>query len=84
MGVLSKILGGNKNASYSLTELGKQKADDMVGGENWRCVFMSYIADHQPVSVQEVSEGTGCEFHKTRKRLGLLAEEGLLTASKSG
>jgi hypothetical protein len=83
MGVLSKILGGNKNANYSLTELGKQKADDMVGGENWRCVFMSYIADHQPVTVNEVVEGTGCEFKRTKKRLEQLSDEGLLTKAKS-
>jgi hypothetical protein len=81
MNFLDKITGDNISNSYSLTELGHKKADDLMGSD-WRAIFISYISENQPCTIDDISEKTGCDLHKTKVRIKLLCSEGWVMKGK--
>lgn len=69
--------GGSKK--YSLTERGKQNADSGIGG--WRGEILAHIADHQPVSAEDISNDLDLDVSDTNRRLDSLKKQGLISTN---
>jgi Mn-dependent DtxR family transcriptional regulator len=84
MGFLDKILGQNKKARLvTLTELGKHKAEEVIGSHGIRLKIVNYLEEHDASSVSEISSGTGFPQEQVKVMVDKLQKEQWVTTVKS-
>ena len=75
MSVLDGLLGKKKIHNWTLTELGKHKAEDMEGNEGIRLKIVSYIDEHGASSVGKIAEHYGYSEAQVRTMMNKLYKQ---------
>jgi hypothetical protein len=57
MGMLDKLFGKKKATLYGLSEIGKHKAEELIGQHGLRLKVVNYLEDHEASSISEISSG---------------------------
>ena len=81
--MLDKIFGKKKSKLVVLTELGKHKAEDLVGSNGIRLKVISYLEEHGESSISEISSGTNYPPEQVKVMIEKLQREQWVTTVKS-
>jgi predicted transcriptional regulator len=84
MGMLDKLFGQKKKAIlYSLNELGKSKAEQIIGSNGIRLKVINYLDEHGSSSVSEISAGLQLPQEQIKTMLDKLCREQWVTTVKN-
>lgn len=84
MGMMDKLFGQKKKSKLvTLTELGKHKAEDLVGSQGIRLKVVSYLEEHDASSISEISSGTNFPPEQVKVMVEKLQREQWVTTVKS-
>ena len=75
MGIFDVLVGKKKSQLYTLTELGKTKADNMAGVNKIRLDIISYMEEHGASSISEIASGTHYPEHQVKAIVSKLYKE---------
>ena len=76
MGFLDKVMGKKSSKNVVLTELGKQKAEQVAGEGGARLKIASDLDQYGESSLREISERTGISEQKVKIWVDKLCDDG--------